>query len=876
MLATYRLQLQPDFGFAEVEALIPYFTRLGVSHLYLSPVMEARSGSTHGYDVIDHNAIRGELGGAGAFEQLAQAAHRAGLSLLIDYVPNHAGVGPHNTYWQDVLAYGPASLYAPYFDIDWNPIKPELQGKILLPFLGRPYGEVLDGGELALAYDDGRFYATYYENRYALNPGSYAAILAAALPDLERTDTYWDLKDLADAYASLRREERDKAEALRPRLARVLERTTLGPALEAFSEAALHELLEEQFWRLSYWKTAGYEINYRRFFDINGLVALRMEDERVFWDAHRLLGELLAFEGVDGVRIDHVDGLFDPHAYLQRLRSLGAAHIWVEKILAHGETIPDEWPVEGTTGYEFMNDVMGVLLRPDGEIPLDKVYQRYVPEASSFADTVHESKMLVMETMLSSELFRLSYELDRISEADYHTRDFTLEALREALTEVVAVFDRYRTYVPYDTDDAREIVRAAVHRARQRRPVAEPTVYDFVGRVILGDVREHLSETQRAWVGRFQQYTAPLAAKGVEDTAFYRFLRLVALNEVGGEPDHFGLAPQAFHARARFRAFRYPRNLLATATHDHKRGEDTRMRLIVLAEAPDRWEATVRALDEIGADHRSEEGPSRADAYLFFQILVALWHGADHDALPDRLWQYMQKASRESKCHTSWIHPEAAYEESLEAFIRGVLADERTGAAVEELSTLLAGYGFFNSLSQLVLKMTTPGVPDLYQGAELLDVSLVDPDNRRPVDYEHRRQLLEEMKDLLESPEPAPLQAWIDAQDERVKLYMTAALLRLRRAHPCLFAGDYQPLHGEGPAADHWLAFARTHEKEAALVLVPRFPVSWPDHRDLEIELPHNLEGRRWRDVLSGATVEAGPRVATRDLPLPWAVLVAT
>ncbi|MDX1546112.1 MAG: malto-oligosyltrehalose synthase, partial [Rhodothermales bacterium] len=575
MIATYRLQLTPAFGFAEVEALVPYFQRLGVSHLYLSPITEARPGSEHGYDVSDHNTVRAEYGGREGFEQLRAAAHAAGLAILLDFVPNHAGVGTHNAYWQDVLAHGPHSAHAHVFDIDWDPLKETLRGKVLLPFLGRPYGDVLDDDELGITFEDGRFYAAYYDNAFALSPLTYATLLDAVLDEHERADAYFDLKEVRDAYAALQPDEVHKAEALRRRLEPLAEALDLAAPLAAFRGERLHALLERQYWRLAYWKTAGYEINYRRFFDINGLVGLCMEDDRVFWEAHTLLGELLAEDGVDGVRIDHIDGLFDPHGYLDHLRDLGARHVWVEKILAPGETLPEAWPVEGTTGYEFMNDAMGVLLWQDGMAALERTYRRFVPEAEPYEEEVYESKRLVMESSLSSELFRLAYALNRLSEADYHTRDFTLEALREALAEIVAAFDRYRTYLPYNEDEARAVVREAVYRARQRAVAFEPSVFDFVRRVILGEVREDLRERQRAWTGRFQQYTAPVAAKGVEDTAFYRYLPLVALNEVGGEPAPAGTPPQAFHARARFRAQRYPRTLVATATHDHKRGEDT-------------------------------------------------------------------------------------------------------------------------------------------------------------------------------------------------------------------------------------------------------------------------------------------------------------
>jgi (1->4)-alpha-D-glucan 1-alpha-D-glucosylmutase len=882
VIASYRLQLQPDFGFAEAEALLPYLQRLGASHLYLSPITEARAGSTHGYDVVDHNEVREAYGGREGLDRLLAAATEHDLKVILDWVPNHAGVGPGNVAWQDTLAYGPHSPHARTFDIDWHPLKPELAGKVHLPFLGSPYGEALDNDELGLAYDGDRFYATYYENRFALSPATYDVILSAVLPRYERTEPYWDLKELAEAYAGLEPQERNKAEALSLRLAALDE---IDPAdwPDALDNEALHALLERQWWRLSHWRTAGYEINYRRFFDINELVGLRMEDDEVFWEAHRLLGELLAHEAVAGVRIDHIDGLFDPHRYLEQLHELGASHVWVEKILAHGETLPEAWPVDGATGYGFMNDVMHVLLRPVAEIPLDRAWRRYAPAARPWNREVHRSKVLVMETMLSSELFRLAYELDRISEADYHTRDFTLEALREALLEIVAAVDRYRTYLPDHPEEAHEVIDRAVHRAKSRNPAAESTVYDFIRRIILGDVREGLEDRQRAWVGRFQQYTAPVAAKGVEDTAFYRYHRLTALNEVGGEPDEFNLPRQAFHAHARFRALEYPNGIIATATHDHKRGEDTRMRLLGLAERPEQWSETLAALAPVAQDHEGEHGPIPTHAYLFFQTLAALWHGADHDTLADRLWHYLQKAARESKLVTSWINPNEAYEADLEAFVRGICADERTDDALAPFAAELARLGFFHTVSQTVLKGTAPGVPDFYQGTELLDLSLVDPDNRRSVDYDRRTALLDGFADLLETPDADALRELVDAQDERAKLYLTARLLRLRRDAAELFAGGYRALDPEGEGADHWIAFARETESpprssgdDAFVVLVPRFPATFDEAGPATIPLPDEWATWGWTDWLTGATVKPTDALDAGATPLPWAVLRRT
>ncbi|WP_203329013.1 malto-oligosyltrehalose synthase [Candidatus Laterigemmans baculatus] len=856
MIASYRLQLIPEFGFSEVAALVPYLKKLGISHLYLSPITEARAGSTHGYDVIDHNRIRSEFGGREGLENLLQTIREAGLQLIFDIVPNHSGVGPRNEAWQNVLAYGKHSPFARYFDIDWAPLEETLQGKVLLPFLGKTYGEALDDGEIRLSYEAGKFYATYFENRFALSPATYAEILATALPHYERTEVYFDLKDLQQTYASLSPQEVEKAEIVGRRLETFEEKVSWQETLDEFQGAKLHELLERQCWRLAYWKTAGYEINYRRFFDINGLAALRMEDDEVFWKSHRLLGDVVAEEGVAGVRVDHVDGLFAPQAYLTRLKELGTRQIWVEKILAPRETLPDGWPVEGTTGYEFMNDLMNVLLRGEGLKAIERIYFHFVPDADSYEDVVHDSKLLVIRSSLSSELYRLAHELNLLCKSDYHTRDFALGTLRDGVAELVAALGRYRTYLPEEAETAREVVEQAVGRARQRTPSFEPSLYDFIARVILGDVPEELRERQQAWVGRFQQYTAPVAAKGVEDTAFYRYLPLVALNEVGGEPQLSPQPVQAFHSHARFRAQRYPTALLATATHDHKRGEDTRARLIALTEMPDRWEETLRELVQIGQNYHGLHGPSRLDEYLFHQLLVALWKGSTPESLEERLTAYMQKASRESKLRTSWNNPNESYEKDLDNFVRSMLADARTGPAIESLSAKLADEGFFNSLSQVVLKFTSPGVPDIYQGCELADLSLVDPDNRRPVDYERRKQLLEHFQPLLEEPQRGAVAELIEQRDETVKFYLTARLLRLRGEYPELFAsGSYRALEVCGPAAECWIAFAREQGGAAVVVAVSRFPCNWQQQQPAELQLPADLAGRRWTESLSGAQV---------------------
>ena len=880
MNATYRIQLRPDFGFDALGALLPYFKRLGITHLYLSPITEAPAQSAHGYDVTDHNRVRAEFGGREAFDQLLEAAQSVGIAFILDFVPNHEGVGAQNARWQDVLMFGPHSPFARYFDIDWDPLKPELRQKILLPILGSPYGDALDGGEITLVYEDEHFFAAYHHHRFPLAPPTYGQVLERLL-ELGEGPPDWveDLKAMRDAYRTLAPGDQGNAEGLRGRLASLVGQPGIRALAARVHGEALHAILDRQFWRLSYWKTATQEVNYRRFFDNNDLVALRMEDAEVFRDVHHLVREYVTKSVVDGVRVDHIDGLLGPTIYLQRLKDLGARHIWVEKVLARGETLPPQWPVDGTTGYEFLNDVLGVLVWPDGEHPMDRIYRRFLRRAVvPYWVEMYRSRRLVMETTLAGELFRLAYGLDRISEADYHTRDFTFEALRIALAEVISSFPRYRTYLPEGPEEAPQVIREAVHEARRRNPGRELTVYAFIEQVLIGRVGEYVNATAAPWVGRFQQYTAPVMAKGIEDTAFYRYFRLAALNEVGGGPDRWGTTPHAFHARSRFRAVRYPKSLLATATHDTKRGEDTRMRLIVLAELPEAWNRTLRSLTRVARRYRSAGGPSRADEYLFYQMVVALWDAGDRDALAERMVQYMRKAAREAKLRTSWLDPDPEYEAILERFVRGVFADPRLAATVEPFARTVARYGFANGLSQLVLKLTSPGIPDVYQGCELLDLSLVDPDNRRPVDFTKRARLLEALESLLDRPEPSTIREMIEAAEERAKLFVMVRLLRFREAHPALFSGSYWPLEPEGPAAAHFLAYAREADGEALVVVVPRFPATLEQRggwEETSVPLGERLANRQWTDVVTGVRVPSGERLGIHALPLRFGVMMS-
>ena len=862
MIATYRLQLAPDFGFDAAADAVPYLARLGISHLYLSPVTDARRGSVHGYDVVDHNRIRAELGGEPAFDRLCAAARAQGLKLLIDFVPNHAGVGPRNAWWQDVLAFGASSPFARFFDIDWKPLKPELAGKVLLPVLGSPYGQALEAREIGLVAEDGRLSASYYRQRFALSPATWSDALIAA-----SATTHGSARGVLDAAARatarLFPHDLEKAREAREHLAPLAERDDVAKAFAAIEPATLHALLERQHFRLAWWKTAGSEINYRRFFSINELVALRMEEPDVFRATHGLLEKLLALDVVDGVRIDHIDGLYDPHGYLSALTALGAKKIWVEKILAPDETLADGWPVEGTTGYEFLGDVQGLLVTPAGREALERLRRELDPAARSWDDEVFDSKRTVMRTDLSGELTRLAHGLDRMSEADFHTRDVTRQALEDALGNLIACFPRYRTYLPHDRFGSEKVIDAAIGDARRRDPVGEAAVYDFLRRILLGDVAAELAETRRAWIGRFQQYTAPVAAKGVEDTAYYRHVRLAAACEVGAEPDHSSLSTAEFHARVASRARRHPRTLLATSTHDTKRGEDTRMRMLVLAEIPDRWSEAVHALRGVAARHAGSPAVDPASLHLFFQTVAALWDPADA-TLADRLVEYARKAAREAKLHTGWASPHASWEAALERCVRGVVADPEAAAIVAPIADLLARHGFANSISQLVVKATAAGVPDFYRGCEWLELVLVDPDNRRPVDFAARAEMLRGLDDAREA-DPLAISG------DRAKLHVTRTLLRLRRSHTAAFDAGYAPLAAEGTRADHAVAFARGAGE--VVVCVPRFPATLESaggFGDTSIATP--LQGPA-RDVLRNRRVADASRIALAQLPPPFVLV---
>jgi len=894
--ATYRLQFHAGFRFADATALVPYLASLGISHVYASPYLKARAGSTHGYDIVDHNALNPEIGTLAEYRTFVETLRAHGMSHILDFVPNHMGVGgDDNAWWLDLLTWGEDSHYADYFDVDWCPTRAELQGKILLPFLGRQYGDILDDGELRWEYADGGFALRYYEHLFPLAPPTYALLLEGAEPSslasfaplFQALETIPDHLARREAGASLRRllaeTERGNARAH----AAILDASRTTPDGKALIEAAV----DAQHWRPSSWKVAAEEINYRRFFDINALAALRMENANCFGDVHRLLFELLARGDVDGLRIDHVDGLFDPIGYCDLLRSraelLGQPmYLVVEKILAPNQELSTRWSVDGTTGYEFMNAVTGLAVAAHNERALDAVYQRFTGERAPFAAVAHQAKKLVLESALSGELNVLALRLDRIAQRDPRTRDFTLGALRRALLDTIAAFPIYRTYVTGEAVEPadRLFIERAVAAARAADPASEGSEFAFLRRVLLAehddeDVRERYVE----FAMRFQQLTAPVTAKGVEDTAFYRYVRLTALNEVGGDPGRFGISVAEFHRQNARRAATHPHALVATATHDMKRGEDVRARLAVISEDPDGWRRVLARWSRLNRKHRG--AVTALDEYAIYQALLGAWpvelftSALDANALEEfrgRIVMYVVKAAREAKLRTSWTNADPEYETALEEFVYCILEPSRSATFLESMRAAAqsaAASGAINSLAQTVLKATAPGVPDTYQGTELWDLSLVDPDNRRPVNYDVRTSGLRALDEALaagtqrEALAGTLLAAWPDG---RIKQYVLATLLR-RRAEGAWPDDAYEPLAASGARASHVVAYARG----PAVVIVPRLPRTlaggapplgevWAD---TALALPQRFARElRYRDVLTDRIVTAtdhdGLRVA--------------
>jgi (1->4)-alpha-D-glucan 1-alpha-D-glucosylmutase len=939
-LSSYRLQFHPGFRFRDAAELAGYLSRLGITEFYCSPVLAARPGSLHGYDICDHSRLNPELGSPEDFDAFTQACTHHNLGVILDFVPNHMGIDPLlNPWWKDVLESGPSSPYAKYFDIDWDPVKSELHGKVLLPVLGDQYGVVLENGQLQIRVLDGEFSLQYFDNYLPLNPRQMQQLLRHNLPALEAAcgaddsdfleflSILFHLENLP-AYTETDPERvmdrfREKQVA-HNRLAKLMNeserirrhveenvRRFNGRPGDRASYDLLHELLEAQAYRLSYWRTALHEINYRRFFDINDLAAIRMEDPEVFEAAHAFLLELIRNGVVTGLRLDHVDGLFNPGAYFQQLESACGAGCGIylvgEKILSATEPLRSDWRIHGTTGYDFLNDVNGLFVNSHNAQAFRKLYARFSGEESLYADVAYESKKLIITSSMVSELNMLARELNRISEVNRSFRDFTLSSLQEALREVVACFPDYRTYCTaagWDEFD-RKTVETAVSRSLRRNPAMEASIFDFIRQLLLPTPGTILPADQYPqgvrFAMKFQQYTGPVQAKGLEDTAFYRYGVLLSLNEVGGDPARFGRSPEEFHHANQQRQQLWPQAMLATATHDTKRGEDARARLNILSEIPQEWRTLLFRWARMNAGMRTlahgAPAPDRSDEYMFYQALVSAWppgESAPSAEFADRMRQFMLKATREEKVHTSWINPVQDYDDATAEFVRRTLIGSHAARFLKSFAPFagrVAWLGMINSLSQLVLKIASPGMPDFYQGTEFWDLSLVDPDNRRPVDFKARAACLSQLEPLLDescSPEEKSrgvselLSGW---QDARIKMYFTTAGLRLRKTLPELFLqGSYLPLAAEGDRKDHVVAFARIRNDHAVVAVVPRLVAgltasverlpleteAWTGlWKNTSVALPPSLADKIWHNVFTGENARSGKLSSASHLSVP-------
>ena len=934
--ATYRLQFNKNFTFRQAREIVTYLHHLGISDAYASPYFQAGAESLHGYDITDHNKLNAAIGWRKDFEAWVAELHAHGMGQIADFVPNHMGINdPQNVWWQDVLENGASSLYAPYFDIDWRPLKTDLHDKVLLPILGDQYGRVLERGELRVRFDSGSFSLTYFDHVFPIAPGTYRYILELALENLaefREEDFYAEFQSILTALEYLpRRTETDperikerarEKEIIKKRLER---RCAEAPQVQRGIEKAvetinghigdprsfdrLDELLNAQSYRLAFWRVAAEEINYRRFFDVNDLAAIRVELPEVFDAAHKLLFELVASGAVTGLRIDHPDGLYRPLEYFEKLQMRcakalrvplpkdgRAIYLIVEKILTGEEQLPQNWPVHGTTGYGFANQVAGVLVDHNAEGAIAKIFKRFIGHSLHFGHLVYAKKRLVMRISLANEVNVLGTMVDRLSEQNRWFRDYTLEALARAVRETIACFPVYRTYLepgkPVSEED-RAVIERAVAAAKRRNPAIEESVFNFLRDLLLFRFPENLDEEQRAahaeFVLKFQQFTGPITAKGLEDTVFYIYNRLAALNEVGGEPQLFGLSVETFHERNLRRQRDWPASLLATSTHDSKRSEDVRARMLAISEIPPLWGRSLQKWRTTNRRFKKQiddaEAPDAGEEYLLYQTLLGTWP-VDLDGAPvpsvgpkfiARIQRYMAKALKEAKLNTSWIQPNENWDDAMQEFVARIL---EAGPRNKFLPVFLpvaaeiARLGAINSLAQTVIKLTAPGVPDIYQGTEIWDDSLVDPDNRRPIDYARRREMLTQIENV---PANELIQCWPDG---RIKMRLTQRLLHLRRENPELFReGIYEPINFGGAFADCAIGFVRRHRDGAIIVIVPRlssrvgFPPIGDRWQDTHVILPAGLSDLR--DVFSDRKVRVENsqlRLAVAMSQLPFAV----
>jgi (1->4)-alpha-D-glucan 1-alpha-D-glucosylmutase len=917
--ATYRLQLNRNFPFKKVKEIIPYLLELGISHVYASPIFKARKGSLHGYDIVDPRQINHELGTREEFEELTAQLKDHGLGWVQDIVPNHMAFDAENEMLMDVLENGPRSPFFKYFDIAWDHPYTSMKGRLLAPFLGKFHGEAIEEGEIRIRYDATGFKVIYYGVSFPLRIESYTHLLTQGLEELKKKlgrkhPDFIKLLGILYVLKTLSSQEGgeqgyDQVMFVKGTLWEVYTqneavRRFIDGNLDAFNGERvrlLDHLLAEQLFRLSFWKVATEEINYRRFFTVNDLISLCMDDEEVFNHTHALIFKLLRDGRITGLRIDHIDGLYDPRTYLERLTKEGKdTYTVVEKILAPGEELPLSWPVQGTTGYDFLNYLNRLFCKSENEKPFNRVYTSFTGFKDTFDDLVTEKKRLILGKHMAGDVDNLAHQLKDISSRDRYGSDITLYGLKRALVEVMASFPVYRTYL--SREDSRETDRAcvneAVEKARERQPGLSYEL-DFVERFLLTPWRDDLSQEERderlGFIMRFQQFTGPLMAKGFEDTMLYVYNRLISLNEVGGSPGLFGITLKQFHEFNSGRMNHWPHSLNATSTHDAKRGEDVRARLNVLSELPHEWEERLKTWSRINRKKKRRlkgfEVPDRNDEYFLYQTLIGAYPLGKEDRLEfgDRMKHYILKAVREAKVHTAWLKPDAEYENAYLSFLDDILVPGNPFLeAFVPFLTKVAHFGIFNSLSQTLIKMTSPGVPDFYQGSELWDLNLVDPDNRRPVDFMKREAILKEIKRRAKTDVPNLIRELLSTrEDGRVKFFLIHRVLAARRERSHLFReGIYLPMDSVGLYKEHIVAYARRKENQWAVTIVPRFltalvgegedPLGEERWKDTRLVLPEEAP-ERWINAVTGKKIEGGKDLLVGEILklFPVALLIS-
>ncbi|MDA9101320.1 malto-oligosyltrehalose synthase [Omnitrophica bacterium] len=959
--STYRLQLHKDFGFSVAAGILDYLKELGLGAIYASPFLTASKGSTHGYDVTDPAALNPELGGPADFEKFCEALHGRGLKQIMDVVANHMGIGQgENKYWQDVLENGPSSVYARYFDIDWDPKNRHLRNKVLIPVLGDHYGKVLENQEIVLSYAEGEFKIQYWQHALPVAPKTYPLILEQGLDELKKQFEPNDAKfgeflSIVTAFKnlpartetgpekiSLRNREKEIAKSRLHKLVTsegnirqyVQSRVQVfnGTPGEPESFNLLDGLLNQQAYRVAYWRVAAEEINYRRFFDINELAAVRTEDEETFRFYHELIFKLLAAGKVHGLRIDHPDGLYDPPAYYRRLQkqylmqslsdqktvetrelarlldneefaSAAPLYVVVEKILDRKEPLPEDWQVHGTVGYDFLNTLNGLFIERQAEKEMDAIYEEFTGRKIDFDEVTYEKKKFFALVNLASEISHLAHRLSKVSEKSRYTRDFTLNNLTVALREVIACFPVYRTYLSPRGESVCErdgkYIRIAIEKAKRKTPALAADVYDFLADVLTLQFKGRGGAEEREYrdfILRFQQLTGPVMAKGMEDTAFYIYNRLISLNEVGADPTHFGVSPADFHKNNQDRANDWPGTLLAASTHDTKRSEDVRMRIHVLTELAGEWRTELVKWVTTNEKYKTEVGgqpaPDRNTEYFIYQTLLGVWpnerlEDEAYEDLTGRISQAVHKSIREAKTKTSWLSPQPEYEEAVAKFVAQILKRGEENHFLRLFAPFqkkIAECGFFNSLSACVLRAGSPGVMDIYQGDEIWNYALVDPDNRRPVDYPKRKALLSQMRSLCAQPGQRleAVQAFLKQRaDGRIKLFVICGALHARaKFQPLFTGGDYLPVQVEGEKKNYVVAFLRRKGDRFALVLGARYfssmlngdgqvdlsPSFWQDTRLL---LPREWAAQALTDIFTGRQIKADKETLTETASLP-------